>query len=180
MDVAALSAKAALAVMLLIAGSAKLADLAGFAAAVRLMLSLRVPRAAVRAAAPGIAVAELALGAASLSLPAVGWINPVVFAAACGFVVVSGAGYAFHRGRSCRCFGALSNRRFDAAGIVRNAAIAAAAAVAMSGAGVRPVMVEIGATAQALLLAAGAVVALAAFSAARALGLARRQELETS
>ena len=71
MDVAALSAKAALAVMLLIAGSAKLADLASFAAAVRLMLSFRVPRAAGRAAALGIAVAELALGGASLSLPQV-------------------------------------------------------------------------------------------------------------
>ena len=178
MDVVTLTAKALVAVMLLVAGGAKLADVASFAAAVRLLLPLRVPRAAAAAAALTVAAAELALGAASLSLPAVGWLNPVVFALACGFVSVSGLGYALHRGRSCRCFGALSSRRFDAPGMARSAAIAAAAAIAMSG--VPPAMVTISAASRVLLLLAGSLVALAAFSAAHALGLARRLELDTS
>ncbi|HUZ36593.1 MAG TPA: MauE/DoxX family redox-associated membrane protein [Streptosporangiaceae bacterium] len=178
MNLVALAAKAGLAVMLLVAGSAKLADLASFAAAVRLLLTFRVPRGAVRAAALAVALTELVAGVASLVLPSAGWINPVVLALACGFVLVSGLGYLFHRGRSCRCFGALSNRRFDLAGIARSLAIAATAAVAMVR--VPPAMTGVGPGSRTLLLASAAVVGLAAFSAARALGSARKLELETS
>jgi Methylamine utilisation protein MauE len=178
MNLVALAARAGLAVMLVVAGSAKLADLASFAAAVRLLLTFRVHRSAVRASALAIALTELAAGAASLVLPSAGWVNSVVLALACGFVVVSGFGYLFHRGRSCRCFGALSSRRFDLTAIARSLAITAAAAAAMIR--VPPVLTGIGPSARILLLVSAAVVGLAAFSAARALGTARKLELETS
>ncbi len=177
-DILVLAAKALVAVMLVVAGSAKLADVASFGAAVRLLLPFRAPGAAVTAAALAASVTELVLGAASLSLPAVGWLNPVVFGLACGFVFVSGLGYVRHRGRSCRCFGALSSRRFDALGMARAAVIAAAAAIAMTR--VPPALVGLGTGARVLLLICVALVALAAHSAAHALGLARRLELDAS
>ena len=68
--------------------------------------------------------AELALGGASLAFPAVWPLSVAVLAAAASFAVVSGLGFAFHRGRSCRCFGALSRRTFDRAGLARAAGIA--------------------------------------------------------
>jgi hypothetical protein len=178
---AVLGAKAALAVMLLVAGGAKLADLASFAAAVRLFTPrLFTPRRlagsasappVLRAAALSIALGELALGGASLTSPALGWLNPAVLVVGCGFVAVSGYGYAFHRGRSCRCFGALSQRRFDPAGIGRAAAVAVLAAVACGG--VSPSAVRLGLADRGLLVAAACLLACIAFTAARALAASR-------
>jgi hypothetical protein len=153
--VVVLGAKALLAVMLLVAGGAKLAGLEAFAATVLLLAPRRrpLPRAlsrrwpagpalaVLRSWAPGskagarrvartVALGEIALGGASLAVPAAPWLNLAVLAAAAGFVAVSAAGYAFHRGRSCRCFGALSQRRFDRAGLARSAAVAALAGLA--------------------------------------------------
>jgi hypothetical protein len=175
-DVLALAAKSLVAVMLLVAGGAKLADVASFAMAVRLFVSFRVPRPVLRWIAIGVALAELALGAGSLSWPAAGWLNPVVFAMACGFVAVSIAGYVFHRGLSCRCFGALSRRKFDAMGVLRSMAIAAVAAASMSG--VAPGLVDVDVAGRVLLLAAGVLVALAAFTAAGSLAVGRKLGVE--
>jgi Methylamine utilisation protein MauE len=177
MTVLALTAKALVAVLLLVAGGAKLADLTGFAAAVRLLIPLRLPGSTARTAALAVAVAELALGLASLSSPATGWLNLAVLAVARGFVAVSVLGYAFHRGRSCRCFGALSPRRkFDALGMARAVVIAGAAGLAT--AGLPRAVVTIGTGDRILLLLTAALTSLAAFSAARALGLARGLGLE--
>jgi hypothetical protein len=176
MNTVALTAKVLVAVMLLVAGGAKLADVTGFAAAVRLLIPVRLPGAAVRVVALTVAAAEVALGLASLSSPATGWLNPLVFGFACGFVVVSVYGYAFHRGRSCRCFGALSRRKFDALGVARAAAIAAAAVLAT--AALPRAMVEIGVADRVLLALTAALTSLAAFSAARALAAARSLGLE--
>ena len=176
MNTLALTAKVIVAAMLAVAGGAKLADVSGFAAAVRLLVPVRVPTITWRVIAVTIAVAEVALALASLSSPATGWLNTVVFGFACGFVVVSVLGYVFHRGHSCRCFGALTRRNFDALGIARTVAIAVAAALAT--AGVPHAMVEIGAADRVLLLLAAALTSLAGFSAARALGLAQRPGLE--
>lgn len=172
----ALAAKSLIAVMLLVAGGAKLADPASFAAAVRLFVSFRVPRLIIPSIAVGVALAEIALGVASLSWPAVGWLNPVVFALVCGFVAVSGAGYVFHRGMSCRCFGALSRRKFDAMGVLRSIAIAAVAAAALRM--VPPALVHVGVAGHLLLLLAGLMVALAAFTAAGSLAVGRRLGVE--
>jgi len=143
MAVAILGAKALLAVMLLVAGGSKLAGLDAFAATVlllaprpvRAVLAFRAPgpRAGARRAAWAVALGELVLGSASLAVPAAGWLNLAVLAAACAFAAVSAAGFAFHRGRSCRCFGALSQRRFDLAGLARSAAVLALAGLATAG-----------------------------------------------
>jgi hypothetical protein len=173
-DLLVLGAKAALAVVLVVAAGAKLADLNGFASAVRLFAPRPVPWPVLRAVALGIAAAEFALGAASLSSPAAGWLNPVVLGAGCAFIAVSAVGYAFHRGRSCRCFGALSQRKFDAAAIARSILIAAMAAVAM--APVRPSSVQLTAITRVLLLAAAAMLAFVALTAARVLAASREAQ----
>jgi hypothetical protein len=167
---AILGAKAALAVMLLVAGGAKLADLAGFAASIRLFAP-RLPPPVPRGVALAVALGELALGTASLTSPALRWLNPVVLAVGCAFVVISGAGYAFHRGRSCRCFGALSRRRFDLAGLGRAVAVAALAGLAT--AAVSPSSVRLGLADRWLLAGASCLLAFVAFVAARALAISR-------
>ena len=199
MPVAVLGAKALLAVMLLVAGGAKLADLDSFAASVRLFLPRRVPRrlpralahrlprrhrpaapaaaglltspASARRIAGAVAVAELGLGAASLAAPAIWPLNLAVLAAACCFAAVSGIGFAFHRGRSCRCFGALSRRKFDRAGLARAGAVAALAAGATVPVG--PAAVALTPAGHGLLLAGSAVIAFVAFTAARSLAVSR-------
>src|SRR5258708_8600148 len=68
MVVLGLGAKAAVAVLLLVAGGAKLADLSGFASAIRLFLPAAAPRpvlAALPAASGGLALAGLLTRAAS-------------------------------------------------------------------------------------------------------------------
>lgn len=164
-QIAVLACKASIAVLLLTAGGAKLADLAGFAATVRLF----VP---VRALAVVIAAGEIGAGAASLSLPAVGWLNQAVFVICCGFLVVWAVGYARHAGRPCRCFGALSKRGFTLAGIGRAAGLTVAAFAAT--ASVPGVAVRLSLLTRLGLLAGAALVAAAAFSAAAAAG-ARRE-----
>jgi hypothetical protein len=168
MDALILGAKSVLAVMLVFAGGAKLADVAGFAVTMRLFLPWQPPRAVVRGGAVSVAGGEFLLGAASLSSPSVRWLNLVIFAVALLFVGVAAVGYVLYRGRSCRCFGALSQRKFDALGVLRSVAVAAVAAVAM--AAVRPAAVHVGGTERALLAVAAILLALAALAAARSVG----------
>ena len=166
-----LAAKAAVAVLLLASGAAKLPDLAGFAATIRLFAPARAPAwvlAAAHHAAVAIAAAELVTGAVSLCWPGIAWVNPVVLALTCSFVIVAGFGYARHRGRPCHCFGALTKRGFGLLSLLRALAILAAAAAAC--AGVRPEPQLHFALAFHLLLLAGAVLmAAAAATAAKAL-----------
>jgi hypothetical protein len=175
--VAVLGAKALLAVMLLVAGGAKLADLDSFAASVRLFLPRRrtgplAGLALLTSAAGARRIAgAVALGGASLALPGIWPLNLAVLAAAACFAVVSGLGFAFHRGRSCRCFGALSRRRFDRAGLARSAAVAALAGLAT--APLAPAAVALSPAGHGLLLAGSALIAFVAFTAARSLAASR-------
>jgi hypothetical protein len=166
-----LASKAAIAVLLLAAGGAKLADLAGFAAAIRLFVparaAARLPQAP-RAVAIAIAAAELIAGAVSLCWPAVGWINLAVLALACGFAAVAGLGYARHRGRPCQCFGALTRRGFSARTLVQALVIVATAALACHR--VEPAaQLKLDVGMHVLLLAAAGLMAGAARTAAKAL-----------
>jgi len=169
--VVVLAAKAAVAAALLASGGAKLADLAGFAAAVRLFIPARAPAivlAAARYAAVTIAAAELLAGAMSLCWPSLAWVNLAVLALNCGFAAVAGFGYARLRGRPCHCFGALTRRGFGLASLLRAAAILTAAAIACMP--LRPAPQLQFALAFHLLLLAGAVLmAAAATAAAKAL-----------
>lgn len=170
MDTLILIAKAGLSVMLLLAAGGKLADLPGFAAAVRLFVPGWTSSAFALCIAVCIVFTEFALGISSLSLPSVTWLNTAILALGCGFFIVTVAGYIFHRGRSCRCFGALSRRKFDAAAILRSVMIAGVAAVAVLA--VPNASREIGAMSAILLCAAGFLTAVASFSAARTLDAA--------
>jgi methylamine utilization protein MauE len=165
-DAAILCAKTALASLLIVAGGAKLSDTASFASAVRLFIPFRIAWPLLSAIAVAVSLAELATGLASLTFPAIAGLNALVLAVACAFVAVSAVGYAFHRGRLCRCFGALSQRKFDAAGVGRRAVIAGVAAVALAHVGA-PAL-RLGAVEHVLLFAAGGLLAVVAFAAARA------------
>jgi hypothetical protein len=169
MDAAILGAKTVLACLLIIAGGAKLSDTASFASTVRLFVPFRVAWPVLSAIAVAVSLAELATGLASLTFPAIAGLNAAVLAIACAFVAVSAVGYAFHRGRSCRCFGALSQRKFDAAGVGRSVVIAGVAVVALTHVGASAL--RLGATEHVLLFAAGALLAMVAFTAARARGM---------
>jgi hypothetical protein len=176
MVVLGLGAKAAVAVLLLVAGGAKLADVPGLASAIRLFLPAAARQsvlAALPAASAGLALAELLTGAASLCWPAAGWLNWLVLALASGFVAVALVGYARYRGRPCRCFGALTRRAFEVRAIGQALLIAAMAAVALRPA--RPAQLDLGLADHLLLLAAASVLVLAAFTAARALAPANAQ-----
>jgi hypothetical protein len=166
-----LAAKAAVAVLLLASGGAKLADLAGFAGTIRLFVPTRAPARvllAARYAAVTITAAELLAGAVSLCWPALTWINLVVLALSCGFAVVAGLGYARHRGRPCHCFGALARRGFGLASLLRATAILAAAAVACVPVH-PPTQLDFALALHLLLLAGAALMAAAAAAAAKAL-----------
>ncbi|HXW46016.1 MAG TPA: MauE/DoxX family redox-associated membrane protein [Streptosporangiaceae bacterium] len=180
MSTAALAAKAAVAVVLLVAGGAKLADLDGFAATIRYFLPARLflparPRHLVLAGLPVIAaviaIAELLTGAVSLCWPRLGWVNLAVLALACGFTAVAAFGYARRRGQPCRCFGALTRRGFGPRALVQALLMTGAAWLATRPAG--QAEVQIGLSAHLLLLAAAAIMAVAARTAAGALAAGR-------
>jgi len=164
-----LACKAAVAVLLITAGGAKLADLRAFAASIRLFLPVR--SAPWRAVAAGLACGEAAAGAASLSSPQAGWLNLAVLAICAGLAAVSAVGYARHPGQPCRCFGSLSERGFGRGGIARSAIIAACAAVAVIP--VRPSLLRLGSGDRLGLLAGAALLAAAAYTAAAAVGAGR-------
>jgi hypothetical protein len=167
-----LGAKAAVAVLLLVAGGAKFADLSGFAAAIRVFLPLRVPAivsSAAQEAAVAIAAVEVVVGGISLCWPAAAWANRAVLAVACGFVVVAAVGYARHRDRPCRCFGALARRGFGLRTFLQAVLITAAAALAM--ASVRPAQVQLTLATHLLLAGAAAIMVVASCTAARAVAM---------
>jgi hypothetical protein len=163
-----LGCKAGLAVLLLVAGAAKLADIAGFGSAIRLFLPARLsPRPAALVSAAGaraVALTEIGLGLGSLGWPASGWLNLAVLVIAAGFVAVAGVGLVLHPGRSCGCLGTLSQRSFGRRGLAQAVAIAAAAALATRQ--VHAAQLRIDLAEQLLLLTAAGLTALVAFTAA--------------
>jgi hypothetical protein len=167
-QIAVLGCKAVIAVLLLAAGGAKLADLPAFASTVRLF----VPVPALRSGhgplllALGIAAGELGAGAVSLAVPQVRWPNLVVLVLCVAFLVVAAVGFFQHRGRSCRCFGALSARGFNRVGIVRASLLVVAALAATVP--VPALAVQLSLDGQLGLLAGGALIAGATYTAAAA------------
>lgn len=165
-----LTAKAAIAVLLVAAGGAKLADLEGFAASVRLFWPASFAIGA-RAIAAMIACTEIAVGMASLSSPLAAWLNYAILGLCCAFVVVSAVGYHRHPGRACRCFGALTGRSFDRAGLARAALLVIAAALAARPAG--PSLLQLGALGRLGLVAGAALIAWCTYTAAAAISAGR-------
>jgi len=164
----ALACKATIAVLLVSAGGAKLADLVGFAATVRLFSPAWTASWVPRAIAAMIAGLEVIVGAASLSSPLERWLNLAVLVLCCAFVAVSAAGYRRYPGRACRCFGALSGRSFSRAGVARAALLAVGAALAAWPES--PSLLQLGALGRLGLLAGAAAIAWCAYTAAVAIG----------
>jgi hypothetical protein len=125
--------KVALAVMLVVAGITKLADLAEFQASLWLLLPRWLRRAPAPPFAVGIAGVEIVVGGLSLTRP--GWEVPdlAVLALCAVFVLVSAAGSLRHRGRRCRCFGALADHRFGPWSIVRSVLLLGASGIVAGG-----------------------------------------------
>lgn len=176
MTVIALIAKSILAVVLVVAGAAKASELSSFTSTVRLFLPRAVRSRWAYAVALAIVVAELLLGASSLMFQQERWIGVIVLAAACTFVLASVYGYAYHRGRSCTCFGALSSRRFDGPAIARSLGLAAMGAVAVLN--VHPSAVALTTVDRLLVLISVVIVALSSATASRALLLGREATSE--
>jgi len=167
----ALACKVVIAVLFVAAGGAKLADLAGFTATVRLFVPAWTASWAPRAIAAMIAGLEVLVGAASLSSPLAGWLNPAVLVVCCGFVAVSVIGHRRYPGRACRCFGALSGRSFNRAGVARAALLAAGAVLAVWP--VSPSMLQLGTLGRLGMVAGAAVITWCAYTAAVAIGAGR-------
>jgi hypothetical protein len=169
--------KSGIAVLLLAAGGAKLADLAGFAGSVRLFVPSAAAGRVPLALAGVIATGELVAGAASLVVPAARWPNLVVLGICVSFLAVWTFGYVRHRGRPCRCFGALSRRGFSSGGVLRAGGLVLAALVALMRAPIASV--QLGTGSRAGLLAGALLVGAAAFSAATAAAGAGRTKVRT-
>lgn len=121
--------KVSLAVLLVVAGLSKAADLRAFEQSLVLVVPGVGGAWPARALAIGVAVTELLVGGLSLARPALGLADLAVLALCDGFVVVSVIGSWRHRGASCRCFGALSDQRFGPMSVVRSVALVAAASI---------------------------------------------------
>ena len=171
MAVVILAAKSILAVTLLVAAGAKLADMSSFAGTLRLFIPRQFSSKLIRTIATLMVSGELALGAMSLALPAISWINYMILAVCFAFVTVSAVGYARFRGRTCQCFGALSQRRFDLRGIGRSAVLLVLAVAALGTVQSASVQLEI--APRLLLLAVALLLAASAFVAARAVGVVK-------
>lgn len=175
MDALVLAAKSGLALMLVVAGSAKLAGVSSFAASVKLFIPTQSSSRVTERIAVGIATFELILGSASLAFPSVAVFNVLVLATTCAFLTVSSLGYARHRGTSCLCFGHLSNRVFDAPAVIRSLVIVGLAASVTWIAVSRSAM-QLATADHVLLLGGAVVVAVATYTAAR--GAAMTNEAE--
>jgi hypothetical protein len=167
----ALACKGAVAVVLVAAGGAKLADLRSFAATVRLFLPAATAAVIRQVVAIVVAAGEIATGAASLSSPQAGWLNLAVLVLCGGLLVVSVVGYLRFPGRACSCFGALSARSFNLAAIGRAGLITVMAALAL--APVNAPLVSLGATGRLGLLAGAGLIAWCAWTATAAIGAGR-------
>ncbi len=171
------AAKVALAATLIMAGIAKLGTLPAFAGTIRQFLgqqgfpTLSVPLAGT------IAVAEVAVGTASLWLA--GRRAPdVAMALMCAALLATAVfGYVRRRGQACHCFGGLAPGTFGWQTIARCAVMLAAALLVL----IAPIRTERlaglgGAAAQILTVATVALIGLAVAAAARTLRFAREME----
>jgi hypothetical protein len=127
--------KASLAMLLVVAGLSKAADLPAFRDSVAVLVPRLAGGALALALAVGAAGTEVVVGVLSLALPGLAPADAAVLALCAGFLVVSMVGAWSHRGVHCRCFGALSDQRFGVVAAARSAVLVVAAAVVVAGHG---------------------------------------------
>lgn len=175
MSVAPLAVKAFLALVLLLAGAAKLADRRDVASTVGLFLPTATPGRLVVAIATASGLVELGTGGASLVFPEARAVDLVVLGLTCAFVATSVSGHALHPGATCNCFGRLSGRTFGVAGIVRSVALAGLALLVVN---FMPGSGDVRATTPSviLLVVGSGLVACATFTAAANLATASTRQ----
>lgn len=127
MEVTAFVLRGTLALTLLGAGGAKLADLPALAEMLATLVGAPRRSRLLRPSAVGVSLLELALGLALLSGLAVAAVDASVCTVAAAFTVVVAVGLRRAPGARCRCFGSLSHGRFDSGGLYRAAAVLGAA-----------------------------------------------------
>ena len=173
MELLLLTARAFLAVVLLVSGGAKLADLRAFARTIGEIevLPVRPERVALT-----IALLEVAVGLSSLTGVVSQAINLAVLALMLSFTVVAGAGARRRPGLRCQCFGGLTDSRFGFRSAALSGFLALTAGfVVVASASVQP-RYDVGSVSTAVTLAAGALFVLASAQAARGLDAMRMQE----
>jgi len=162
-----LIAKTILSVTLLMAGSAKLADVPSFSITLRMFVSLSIPQSFIRFAAAAIAIGEITAGLLSMTFPSIYLMNEVIVAFCSAFLAVSILGYLNFRDRSCACFGGLSQRKFDARAMVRSVGLLILAVVALLR--VSSSSIQLTTSSRLLLVVAEGILCLTTFIAAQAL-----------
>ncbi len=165
-----LVARDALAAVLVIAGSAKLADLNGFEQTLAGLFDLSLIQS--RLLALLVPLFEIALGIAITMA-----MSRAVDAAALAIFVVFAASSAWALWRrpslACRCFGSLSNSQFTTSGLIRGSLLVATAALALM---IGPGAVESpdrSGPPTMLVVAAFGVLGIAAWQAARTIDRVR-------
>ncbi|HET8851681.1 MAG TPA: MauE/DoxX family redox-associated membrane protein [Ktedonobacteraceae bacterium] len=166
LELVGLSARSFLAIVLIVAGAAKLADKANFSATLaRLGVSSHQETRSILALL--LPISELALGLFVASGLWSGLANVAVLLVMLGFDGVTL--YAIRRApdTTCRCFGALSDTPFNQKTLLRNAVLTALAVIALVSSEFPVVSSGASPWLVAVVLAGYLVVALAAVHAAR-------------
>lgn len=162
--------RSVLATVLIAAGAAKLADLSSLTSTLKELTNGRVRRAAPLAAA--IASCELSLGLLSYASVWRQAVDVTILGLTFGFVGTTAYAAARRPTLRCRCFGTLSQSRFDMKALLRTLTLAVSAALvvatwsAWSDVANSP-------TASFLIVIVGGVFALTVIQATRALDLVR-------
>jgi hypothetical protein len=169
-DIVLTGLAALLALVLLGAGGAKLADLGGFATS---LVRLGLPEPWSRPAARLVAAAEVGVGGLSLAGVAPGLVSVLVLGLTVGFVATAGYAARWRPEVRCRCFGALSESRFGRTSVLRSALLAVAAGVVVAAGDARGGGPH-GAVETVLLLGLAVLFSVACAAAANAVDLMRR------
>ena len=175
MQVIVLLIRASLATVLVMAGSAKLADTRSFAAT---FMGLGVPaRRAflLRGFALIIPLMELGLGIAMVSGLWSGIINEAVLVLLASFSIVVFIALRRKLHVVCRCFGTLSDSQFTGRGLLRSLFLTVLAGVVFWSGNTYPLQLNASPGATALLVAGFLLFALAAMQAAKTIAVIKER-----
>ncbi len=166
-----LALKSFLGVLLVAAGSAKLADRGGFALT---LTGLGLGGRASRLATWVVSIAELTVGSASLSAISPSIVNLAVLVLMLLFSCVSVVAVLRSPDLSCRCFGSLTASRFNGIAVIRSLSLSAMAAVVLWGFRATREVASSGAGTTLLTIFAALVFAVICFQATTSLETVRR------
>jgi hypothetical protein len=171
-----LSARSVLAVVLLAAGAAKLADLRAFETTI-LGLGNGMSARGARMLALVLAASEAGIGFASLAGVWPGAVDIAVLALLVVFAGVTAYAWRRNPGGRCRCFGALSESRFGPREMARSVLLAATGVAVVAAGAAGEAAYDATSLPGAALLICAVLFALACAQSARALAFAQLRRL---